>query len=92
MNKTKPERGAVVQQRLVLRLVDLLTDPSQEWRFGEHTAEHPSGMQIWIGNGMSFVNTYPVKSSFSWWDKRKLWKAVKTARNYWALRVLSQND
>lgn len=92
MKKTKPERDAVVQQRLVLRLIDLLTDPTQEWRFGEHTATHPSGMELWIANmPILDLNTYPVKSSFTLWDKYRIWKAMKTARNYWALRVLSQN-
>ena len=79
---------------VVLRLVELLTDPNQEWAFNEYTARHvPTGSQIWITNmPVLDTNTYPVPTALRLRDKWRIWQAVKVAKSNWMLRKLEPQN
>lgn len=57
----------------ILRRLD-----EDEWSVTEHTLRHAASRQeLWIANGMFFVDTYPVHTNFSLRQKIQLYRVVK---------------
>ncbi len=85
------ERIEAVSKAVADELVRLLEAPNERWLFSEYTAKHVrSGTQIWTGNSILFVNTYPVPCRFGPLDKWRIWRALGVAQENAVLGTLSE--
>lgn len=49
-----------------------------EWKWGQYTADHVSGLEMWHANGFWFINIYtPVKTDFTFLQKLRLWNPLR---------------
>lgn len=60
-------------------IVALLQDRPEDWKGGNHTLDHPSGLSLWTANGFWFLALRrPDKIKFGW-KKIPLWFACHKA-------------
>lgn len=58
-----------------------LEDPAELWEFDDWKMQHKAtGLEIWIANGPSCTDTHPVGCNPSWQMRRKLNRAIATAK------------
>lgn len=66
---------------LTEEIVHSLIVNTNDWRFDEYLATK-GNLSIWIGNGIFSLRVEePVILNFSLFEKLKLWKAIKIAKN-----------
>lgn len=82
-------------------LINSLCDPEEAWLFEEHActryARHaisprfrPTAVRVWICNGPMACDTYPVKMGLGFFQRWRLWKAVKVARARYMEKCLKE--
>lgn len=78
---------------VLARLIELLTDPKQEWEFSDHVVRHvPSGVYLWTSNHPVWdCNTYPVRLPLRYWNKHRLAAALNVARINWTSKRLNKS-
>lgn len=76
-----------VTNDLVKQILISLKNPD-EWNVGECTIDHSSGIRLWRGNGVFFLQLYPSDHSFNLWDKLKIWRAMKEMMALKSLKTL----
>ena len=73
--------------KLTAKIIE--TFEKDAWEFGTFRAKHPSGWEIWIGNGMMFCKLRePIEMDFNLWNKWKIWKAITDSRDRVLVKVL----
>lgn len=84
-----PNRG--MRKKLYEKLIHELYHSS--WSIGESTMTHKkSDLKLWIKNGLFFIDTHPVGSGFSIWEKINLYIAVKNAIACAHLQKISNSE
>lgn len=70
-----------------------LLDPAELWEFDDWTMRHvATGQKIWLANGSGCTDTYPVECKPSWNQRRKLNRAIDTAKANFIHRKLNSTS
>lgn len=80
---------------MINEIIQLLEDEPQNWIEMSNAClfiHKGTGIALWIGNGRSCLKIYqPIEQSLSFFEKRRLWKAVKMCKaNIVLLRILEK--
>lgn len=72
-------------------IIKSLAEQPDRWVFGEHTADHDSGLSLWVANGTSNIAIYaPFKQRLTRSWRRQIKAAIFAAKDRRATELINK--